>query len=86
MQQREGDKMSRSNRSNDTGEVDRNTASREGKQKSDSSADFGRNIRSSENLKEPANRGSDSGSSGYGSSGKSSGKFQESESHIKSNN
>jgi len=72
MQQREGDKMSRNNKSNEAGEVDRKTASRDGKQKSDSSADFGRNMRNDQ--------------SGYGSSGKSSGKFQESESHIKSNN
>jgi hypothetical protein len=65
MDNRERDKM----KSNTSGsDVNRNTSSRIGKDKSDSSTGFGQNIGKSENLdKEPNSRGSSS--SGYGSSG-----------------
>ncbi len=65
MDNRERDKM----KSNTSGsDVNRNTSSRIGKDKSDSSAGFGQKSGQSEKLNEPNSRGS-SGSSGYGSSG-----------------
>ena len=72
MENRERDQMSRNNQSTSAGDVNRKTSSQIGKDKSDSSADFGQNIGRSENLNEPNSRGSKSGSGGYDSS-KSSG-------------
>src|SRR5256885_11064951 len=69
MENRERDKMSKNTESTSAGNVNRNTSSQIGKNKSDSSADFGQNIGRSENLNEPSSRtGNSSGSSGYGSS------------------
>jgi hypothetical protein len=69
MENRERDKMSKNTESTSAGDVNRNTSSQIGKNKSDSSADFGQNIGRSENLNEPSSRtGSSAGSSGYGSS------------------
>ena len=69
MENRDRDKMSRNTESTSAGDVNRNTSSQIGKNKSDSSADFGQKIGRSENLNEPSSRtGSSSGSSGYGSS------------------
>jgi hypothetical protein len=68
MENRERDKMSRNTESTSAGDVNRNTSSQIGKNKSDSSADFGQNIGRSENLNEPSSRTGNSGSSGYGSS------------------
>jgi hypothetical protein len=68
MDNRERDKMSRNTESTSAGDVNRNTSSQIGKNKSDSSADFGQNIGRSENLNEPNSRTSNSGSSGYDSS------------------
>src|SRR2546421_8847726 len=69
MENRDRDKMSRNTKSTSAGDVNRNTSSQIGKNKSDSSADFGQKIGRSENLNEPSSRtGSSSGSSGYGSS------------------
>ena len=65
MDNRERDKMSRNTESTLAGDVNRNTSSLIGKNKSDSSADFGQNIGRSENLNEPNSRTSNSGSSGY---------------------
>jgi hypothetical protein len=72
MENRERDKMSKNTGSTPAGDVNRNTSSQIGKNKSDSSAEFGQNVGRSENLNEPSSRtGSSSGSSGYGSSGSS---------------
>ena len=72
MENRERDKMSKNTGSTSAGDVNRNTSSQIGKDKSDSSADFGQNIGRSENLNEPSSRtGSSSGSSGYDSSSSS---------------
>src|SRR3954466_15395407 len=69
MENRERDKMSKNTESTSAGDVNRNTSSQIGKNKSDSSADFGQNIGRSENLDEPSSRtGGSVGSSGYGSS------------------
>ena len=69
MENRDRDKMSRNTESTSAGDVNRNTSSQIGKNKSDSSADFGQKIGRSENLNEPSSRsGNSSGSSGYGSS------------------
>jgi hypothetical protein len=68
MQNRERDQMSKNNQSTSAGDVNRKTSSQIGKEKSDSSADFGQNIGRSENLNEPNSRGSKSGSGGYDSS------------------
>jgi hypothetical protein len=66
MDNRERDKM----KSNTSGsDVNRNTSSRIGKDKSDSPADFGQNIDKSEKLNEPNSRSSSTSGSGYGSSG-----------------
>lgn len=62
MDNRERDKMSKDS------DVNRNTSSQIGKNKSDSSADFGQNIGRSENLNEPNSRTGNRGSSGYDSS------------------
>ena len=64
MDNRERDKMKNTSDS----DVNRNSSSRIGKDKSDSSADFGQNIGKSENLNDEPNSRSGS-SSGYGSSG-----------------
>ena len=48
MENRERDKMSRNTESTSAGDVNRNTSSQSGKNKSDSSADFGQNIGRSE--------------------------------------
>jgi hypothetical protein len=68
MENRERDKMSKSTESTSAGDVNRNTSSQIGKNKSDSSADFGQNIGRSENLNEPNSRTGNSGSSGYDTS------------------
>ena len=68
MENRERDKMSRNTESTSAGDVNRNTSSQIGKNKSDSSADFGQNIGRSENLNEPNSRTGNVGSSGYESS------------------
>ncbi|HEV7573312.1 MAG TPA: hypothetical protein VGQ21_17580 [Thermoanaerobaculia bacterium] len=68
MENRERDKMSKNTESTSAGDVNRNTSSQIGKDKSDSSADFGQNIGRSENLNEPNSRTGNVGSSGYGSS------------------
>lgn len=68
MENRERDQMSRNEQSTSVGDVNRKTSSQIGKDKSDSSADFGQNIGRSENLNEPNSRGSKSGSGGYDSS------------------
>ncbi len=69
MQNRERDQMSRNNPSTSAGDLNRKTSSQIGKEKSDSSADFGKkNVERSENLNEPNSRGSKSG--GYDSSSK----------------
>jgi hypothetical protein len=68
MENRERDKMSKNTESTAAGDVNRNTSSQMGKNKSDSSADFGQNIGRSENLNEPNSRTGNSGSSGYESS------------------
>jgi hypothetical protein len=68
MENRERDKMSKNTESTSAGDVNRNTSSQIGKNKSDSSADFGQKIGRSENLNEPSSRTGNSGSSGYGSS------------------
>src|SRR5436190_21081195 len=72
MENRERDQMSKNTQSTPVGDVNRNTSSQMGKEKSDSSADFGQNIGRSENLNEPNSRGSKSGSEGWDSSSKSS--------------
>jgi hypothetical protein len=68
MENRERDKMSKNTESTSAGDVNRNTSSQIGKDKSDSSADFGQKIGRSENLNEPNSRTGNSGSSGFGSS------------------
>ncbi|MEA2337933.1 MAG: hypothetical protein QOE82_1940 [Thermoanaerobaculia bacterium] len=72
MENRERDKMSKNTESTSAGDVNRNTSSQIGKNKSDSSADFGQNIGRSENLNEPSSRTGNSGSSGYDSSSSTS--------------
>jgi hypothetical protein len=66
MENRDRDKLSQSDHPTDAGDVNRETSSRIGKEKSDSEAEFGQNIGRSENLDEPSHRtgseGSDSGS------------------------
>jgi hypothetical protein len=71
MENRERDQMSKNTQSTPAGDVNRNTSSQSGKEKSDSSADFGQNIGRTENLNEPNSRGSKSGSEGWDSSSKS---------------
>jgi len=72
MENRDRDKVSKNTGSTSAGDINRNTSSQIGKNKSDSSADFGQNVGRFENLNEPSSRtGSSSGSSGYGSSGSS---------------
>ena len=68
MENRDRDQMSRNNQSTSAGNVNRNTSSQIGKEKSDSTAEFGQKVGRSENLNEPNSRGSRSGSSGYDSS------------------
>ena len=69
MENRERDKMSKNTESTSAGDVNRNTSSQIGKNKSDSTADFGQNVgRSENNMNEPSSRTGNSGSSGYGSS------------------
>ncbi|MEA2162961.1 MAG: hypothetical protein QOK37_1088 [Thermoanaerobaculia bacterium] len=68
MENRERDQMRRNEQSTSVGDVNRKTSSQIGKDKSDSSAEFGQNIGRSENLNEPNSRGSKSGSGGYDSS------------------
>jgi len=69
MENRERDKMSKNTGSTSAGDVNRNTSSQIGKNKSDSSVEFGQNVGRSENLNEPSSRtGNSSGSSGYDSS------------------
>ena len=72
MENRDRDKVSKNTGSTSAGDINRNTSSQIGKDKSDSSADFGQKVGRSENLNEPSSRtGNSSGSSGYGSSGSS---------------
>src|SRR5947209_12820948 len=69
MENRERDKMSKNTESTSAGDVNRNTSSQIGKNKSDSSADFGQKIGRSENMSEPSSRtGGSVGSYSYGSS------------------
>jgi hypothetical protein len=68
MDNRERDKMSKNTESTSAGDVNRNTSSQIGKNKSDSSADFGQNIGRTENLNEPNSRTGNVGSSGFESS------------------
>ena len=68
MENRERDKMSKNTESTSAGDVNRNTSSQIGKNKSDSTADFGQNIGRTENLNEPNSRTGNVGSSGYESS------------------
>jgi hypothetical protein len=68
MDNRERDKMSKNTESTSAGDVNRNTSSQIGKDKSDSSADFGQKIGRSENLNEPNSRTGNVGSSGFESS------------------
>jgi hypothetical protein len=68
MENRERDKMSKNTETTSAGDVNRNTSSQIGKNKSDSSVDFGRKIGSSENMNEPNSRTGNVGSSGYESS------------------
>jgi hypothetical protein len=68
MENRDRDKMSKNTEPTSAGDVNRNTSSQIGKNKSDSSADFGQKIGKSENLNEPNSRTGNSGSSGYDSS------------------
>jgi hypothetical protein len=69
MENRERDKLSKNTGSTSAGDVNRKMESQIGKNKSDSSADFGQNIGRSEKLNEPGSRtDKSSGSSGYGSS------------------
>ena len=65
MENRDRDKLSRNDRSTDSGDVNRSTSEKKGRVSSDSNADFGQNIGRSENLEnEPSRRsGSDSNSS-----------------------
>ena len=72
MENRERDQMSSDKQSTSVDDMNRKTSSQSGKEKSDSSADFGQNIGRSDNLNEPNSRGSKSGSSGWDSSGKNS--------------
>jgi hypothetical protein len=72
MENRERDQMSRNKESTSVGDVNRKTSAQIGKEKSDSSADFGQNTGRAETLKEPNSRGSNSGSDGWDSSSKSS--------------
>lgn len=65
MDNRERDKMSKNTESTSAGDVNRNTSSQIGKNKSDSSADFGQNIGRTENLNEPNSRTGNVGSSGF---------------------
>jgi hypothetical protein len=66
MDNRERDKMnSNTGSSPGSGEVNRNSSSQIGKDKSDSSADFGQNIGKSEKLNEPNSRSSSTSGSGY---------------------
>jgi len=65
MENRERDKISKNTEPTSAGDVNRNTSSQIGKNKSDSSADFGQNIGSGENLNEPNSRTGNSGSSGF---------------------
>jgi hypothetical protein len=68
MDNRERDKKSWNTESTSAGDVNRNTSSQSGKDKSDSSADFGQDIGQSEKLNEPNSRNVNSGSTGYDSS------------------
>jgi hypothetical protein len=68
MDNRERDKMSKNTESTSAGDVNRNTSSQIGKNKGDSSADFGQNVGRSETLNEPNSRTGNAGSSGYESS------------------
>jgi hypothetical protein len=66
MENRDRDQMTKNNQS--TGDMNSKTSSRIGKDKSDSSADFGKDMGRSDNMNEPNSRGSKSG--GYDSSSK----------------
>jgi hypothetical protein len=56
MENRDRDKVSRNTQSTEAGDVNRQTSSNVGKDKNDTSADFGQNIGRSENLNEPNQR------------------------------
>jgi hypothetical protein len=68
MENRERDKMSRNTESTSAGDVNRNTSSQIGKDKSDSSAGFDQKTGRTDNLNEPNSRTGNSGSSGFESS------------------
>lgn len=69
MENRDRDKMSKNTSSTPAGDVNRNTSSREGQMKNDTSAEFGQNIGRSESVGNEPNRrsGSDSSKSNLGS-------------------
>ncbi len=68
MDNRERDKMSKNTESTSAGDVNRNTSSQIGKNKSDSSAGFDQKTGRTDNLNEPNSRTGNVGSSGYESS------------------
>ena len=67
MENRDRDKLSRSEHSTEAGDVNRKTSERQG-QRNDSSADFGQSIGRSENPRGDVPSGRNSGSEGYDSS------------------
>ena len=91
MENRDRDKMSKSTGSTPAGEVNRNTSSNIGQQKSGSSTNFGQKIDRSENIKSESSSGMQgdsgrsSGSSGLGSSSGRSGSSSISDVDKKSN-
>jgi len=70
MENRDRDKLNRNDQSTKAGEANRQTSSNLGKEKNDSSADFGQKIGQSENLSEPNPK---SGNTWDESSGRNSG-------------
>jgi hypothetical protein len=70
MENKDRDQMNRNSQSTDAGDVNRQTSSKVGKDKNDTSADFGQNIGRSENLNEPNQR---TGNTWDESSGRNSG-------------
>jgi hypothetical protein len=67
MENRERDKLSRSDHSTEAGDINRETSARKGREK-DSSADFGQSIGRSESPRGNVPSGRNSGAEGYGSS------------------
>jgi hypothetical protein len=73
MENRDRDKLSKNTGSTPSGDVNRNTSSNIGQQKSGSSAEFGQKTGRSENIGGSGDLGRSSGSSGLGSSSGRSG-------------